>query len=188
MEVKLKAPKATKAELKAAEVLERRAAEGMARAAESFDKHDTDGFVSQWASNVKADERKLDAEILRNGRHATFTVLWDTVRDSAVDARQVIMPDRFRGYGTVTKWVVDDKEVVERCGTKWIPTGKNSRKQKQYGLQERKAWFPAVAVLQGNGGTGLSAAHTVRAVAVRREEAPGKWNEISETVEAARGA
>lgn len=44
---------------------------------ESFERSDTDGFMSQWASSVTAAQKRLEAEIIENGGKAMFPALFD---------------------------------------------------------------------------------------------------------------
>ena len=46
-------------------------------AADSFERCDTDGFLSQWASGLNAAEKRLQAEIVENGGRADVPALFD---------------------------------------------------------------------------------------------------------------
>ena len=175
-------PTATAAELAAADALTRKSGKHAQDAADSFERSDTDGFVSQWASGLNGDKAERNAELLRDGRHAQFRVLFDTVLDRVVSTTVCTFANTFAGFGTVSKWRVDDEECLQRVGRKFMPTGSNSRVQKQAGLEERLHWFPAVAILEGGGGRGMSGASSVCVVVVRKEEALGEWASVDAKV------
>jgi hypothetical protein len=60
-----------------AEKLRQEAAHAIARAQESYERSDTDGFMSQWASNSVADKNRLKAEIAENNGKSRFRALFD---------------------------------------------------------------------------------------------------------------
>jgi hypothetical protein len=135
---------------------ELRAQNEMAKAAqcrqdaqESFDRCDTDGFVSQWASGIMAGVHTLQAEIERAGGVSEFHGLYQGTRRVAA---KIITT----AYGNC--WILRNDEA-ETFGRKFIPlasgsTGK-SRVQKQLGLCERPEMAPAKAKVMGTG-RGLS--------------------------------
>jgi hypothetical protein len=59
------------------EELRDRAAARDAAAAESFERCDTDGFMSQWAHGVNAQKDRLAADIAENDGYHTFRALFD---------------------------------------------------------------------------------------------------------------
>lgn len=138
----------------AAEAEKHRAASARSHqsAIDSFNRSDTDGCVSQFCSDLTGRLESRLADICENGGRAIFTGLYDG--DRRVVAREMTFANKFAGYGTVTKWLLDDDEA-ERYGRKWIPIGKRSRIQKELGLSERREWAPAWAKVMGSG-TGLS--------------------------------
>lgn len=115
---------------------------------ESWQRSDTDGFLSQWAHGMTArlNERKI--EVLKNGGYAEFPVLCD--EDGNVVATKIY---RFNdGFGGVNRrWKVDN----EIYGRTWIPVGAKSRIQYKLHLHEEKRWFKAEVKMLGSG-TGLS--------------------------------
>lgn len=72
---------------------------------DSFERCDTDGFLSQWASDMTAREHQLEAEIASHGGCAVFDVL---LRLDGTFASSSLwrFPNRFAGYGSVMKWRV----------------------------------------------------------------------------------
>lgn len=138
--------------LEMASEMDAQRAEQLRHRAESFQRSDTDGFLSQWASGLGAELAYRQAEIARNLGRAEFTGLYDG--DRRVRAQMKTFPDRYRGYGTKTMWLLDEDEA-ERYGRKWIPIGERSRVQRDLGLSERTETAPAWAKFDGHG-TGLS--------------------------------
>lgn len=149
------APAPTAAQLAEIEAMKASAARHAKAKADSFDRCDTDGFLSQWASGINADLDRTKAELLANGGYAPFPVLCDA--DGRVIADRVhTFADTFAGYGTVSKWKLGAEDEA-KCGRRWIPrdyTGR-SRIQKSLGLHEETRWFPAYAKITGSG-KGLS--------------------------------
>lgn len=60
-------------------------------ARDSFDRCDTDGFLSQWASGLTARQRRLEADLLERGNtsefHALFTLDGEWVPAQVIDNR-----------------------------------------------------------------------------------------------------
>ena len=115
---------------------------------ESFWRCDTDGFLSQWALNIRAQKYQKKAALLRDGGMARFPVLVDKSTGKVVATKIHAFKNKY-GHGDVYKW------KVEGYDRRWIPTGKNSRIQKQMGLEESVRWFEAEVKICGSG-TGLS--------------------------------
>lgn len=114
---------------------------------ESFERCDTDGFLTQWAHGLTAQERNAQAEILEHGGMAEFVGLFVKATGERVPAKVIATK-----WGS--RWMVCDATTGRATGV-FYPTGDNSRKLKAAGLEERKEWAPAVAKLVGRG-TGLS--------------------------------
>ncbi len=132
---------ATAAELRA----EAKAHADEARA--SFERCDTDGFLSQWASDLNAQLARRKAEILESGGVAEFPGLFneagERIRAKLIDGR----------YGLC--WALCDGN--DKFTGSFVPfsgTGR-SRKQKAMGLHEAQETVPAYARIVGVG-TGLS--------------------------------
>lgn len=84
-----------------ADQLRKEAAEAEQRAFDSFERSDTDGFLSQWASGITAQLKRAQAEIEENGGVADFPALLD-LEGNEVPTR--VIPGQ---YGTVFA-LVDD--------------------------------------------------------------------------------
>ena len=158
------------------------AQEAYDRAAESFERSDTDGFLSQWASGMTGDLHRAQAAIIENGGTDMFAGLFDA-QGRRVKAKAVEVADRFKGYGTKSVWLVldaNDRAIA------WIPrqysrqfdgkTGAiiddcapNPRsKMAKLGLHEAYEEAPAAAYIAGSG-RGLAGAATAR-VATKRTD------------------
>lgn len=137
----------TAAELRA------KAAAAEQEAYDSFERCDTDGFISQWAHGLSATRDRTQAEILENGGVSEFWGLYEC--DRRVKAR--LIDGKFG-----MSWLLSDEEA-DKFGRRFIPVGDNSRVQKKLGLSERKELAPAEAVITGQG-YGLSGSAWVTTV------------------------
>jgi hypothetical protein len=151
------APKPTAAQLEAVEKLKASAARQRQDAHDSFERCDTDGFLSQWASQIGAQCNARKAELLMNGGCAQFPVLCDAEGNVVAD-KVFTFTNKFASWTTVQKWKVDEAKY----GRRWIPlagySGK-SRVQAALGLHEESRWMPAVAKISvpaGRKNTGLA--------------------------------
>lgn len=158
-------PEPTKYQLEVADRLDQQAKDCLRREEESFDRCDTDGFLSQWANSISATEYRKQAEILRNGGYSRFLVLVDTTTNKVVSTELVTFPHPKFSWQTVTKWKITDQDCEDRTGRRWIPYGEKSRIQKQHGLREDYYWFPAwakIGVPVGSKSTGLGGCANAR--------------------------
>jgi len=136
----------TQIEIKTAAEYRAEAAASLQEREDSFQRCDTDGFLTQWSCGLNADLARTRANIVEAGNTAIFLGLYDG--EHRVRAREV-----FTQYGTYC-WLLDDEEAA-RYGRKFLPMGENSRVQKKLGLREANESAPAWAKLDGHG-TGLS--------------------------------
>lgn len=114
------------------------------RERESWERSDTDGFLSQWASGLSGRLAQRRAELVENDRMGDFTGLYQG--DRRVAAKRINAK-----YGTV--WMLRDDEA-ERFGRKFVPIAPwqgVSRVQKALGLAERGERAPAWADIKGKG-------------------------------------
>lgn len=131
------------------EALRESAAADEAEAAASFERCDTDGFLSQWASGMTARLKRLEADIRERGGVAEFPALF---RDGAL-VPAVIIETKYGAKWGVFASAADANgrgRVVE-----WVPVGPKAYAKRGYtiGLVER----PAKASVLGSG-RGLSGA------------------------------
>lgn len=133
-----------------AEDFRKSAADSKRRSYESFERSDTDGFLSQWANDIGANLDLRKADILDNEGKAYFAGLYDS-QGNRVPAK---LHTTTFNYRKVTSWMLRD-DAVAKYGRRFIPTGSNSRIQKALGLRECGEMAPAWAAIMGEG-TGLS--------------------------------
>jgi hypothetical protein len=124
---------------KQAERLLEEAAECERRRQESFDRCDTDGFMSQAASSAMADVYRAKARIAQQNGRDQFNGLYDGSR--RVAAR--IVEGQFGA-----SWLLREDEQA-KYGRAFVPLGYNSRIQKQLGLQTLQEMAPAAAKCGG---------------------------------------
>jgi hypothetical protein len=125
-------------------------------ARESFERSDTDGFLSQWASGLNAQLAREQADLLDAGGVATFPGLFDRATGERVRAKVVYVEDRY-GYGGGKKpmWLVLD---AADNAVMWLPAYKGDSKRSKLwkqGFEERDEVAPAQAFMDGVG-RGLS--------------------------------
>lgn len=150
---------------KAAE-LRAEAAAHHAAALESFERCDTDGFLSQWASGLTGSVKMLQADIEDKGGVWEFQALFD-LDGNLVAAREV------RGtYGWA--WGLIDPANPRGRFLGWFNPSKARTPEKRRAANAKKGYYlgwvlaPAVAEIMG-GGTGLSGAASCYA-GVRRTD------------------
>lgn len=146
-----------------------RAADLDRAAQESFERSDTDGFLSQWAHGIRAQQLRAQADIDENGGRAQFPGLYEgdrRVNAKLVDGR----------YGLV--WLLGDEEA-ERFGRRFVPFDNShdavlfegsgrSRVQRDLGLVQRYELAPARAVIRSSG-TGLAGAASAYVTVIRTD-------------------
>jgi hypothetical protein len=161
------APKPTAEQIAKIESLEAEAVRALRLKEESWERSDTDGFLSQWANGMTADLNRKKIAILRNGGYARFPVLVDA--DGKVIATKIYSFANPYNYGTDYRWRLP-AEVEAKAGRRWVPTGSKSRILKQLGLKEESRWFPAYAAIGGSG-KGLSGCASAYVGVFQKEEA-----------------
>jgi hypothetical protein len=130
-----------------------KAAECHQRAGESFERSDTDGFLSQWASGITARLHEVQAEIARNGGKAQFVALFN-LSGERIRARVI----RSR-YGLC--WMLlNDKDEATGEFAPYRP--RNPLTLAKKGYREDLEWAPAAACLDTpKGARGLGGAASV---------------------------
>lgn len=91
------------------------AAEQRARAEESFQRCDTDGFFSQWSSQIGAQMNDTRAEIDLHEGTSIFPVVVDIASEKIVSTKIFEFVDRYRGFG---KQGVSKRVAILADGTK----------------------------------------------------------------------
>lgn len=125
---------------------------------DSFDRCDTDGFVSQWASGLNSSLKQTLAELAENGYMASFKGLYDRETGKRVAAKIIYCENKFAPWnGKVATWATLDPETGKFTGRFFPAFKNNSTRSKLYaaGLEERDEMASAYAKLDGTG-KGLS--------------------------------
>lgn len=95
---------------------------------DSFDRCDTDGFLSQWASSSMSYQYKLEAQLVTDGYMTEFSTLAD-MGGNLVPCKQVETR-----YGTA--WAVfnsfEDAEGFDKPIIEWVGLGDRAVKNKGY--------------------------------------------------------
>lgn len=136
-------------------------------AQDSFDRCDTDGFLSQWASELGAQRARLEADIRERGGRWEFRALFNEAGE-LVPAKQVRVRDP-RGWGTKLSWALLSSDDPNSSFTGWFSeswdNNDNRRIEKNLAKGYRMGWVlaPAKADYVGHG-KGLSGSCTVSAV------------------------
>lgn len=133
------------------------------RSAESFDRCDTDGFLSQWASDASATVHRLNADVCDNGGVWEFPALFD-LEGRLVAAKLVYVDDRFSPFKRAV-WAVLASDDPKSAVVRWVarPTAKKAARRAATlaakGYTEGVVSVPARAVVS-NGWS--SSAHLIR--------------------------
>jgi hypothetical protein len=119
---------------------------------DSFDRCDTDGFLSQWASGISSNLNQTLAELADAGWVSSFPGLFNAKTGERVPAKIIQVRDRYRGFGKSFRsvWAIVDPKTDKFTGI-FLPVGENSRKQKQLGFVEKQEMAPAYAKITGSG-------------------------------------
>jgi hypothetical protein len=161
----------------AAQEIRAAAAENYKRKEESFQRCDTDGFLSQWASGITGNLKQTEADLLENDLQSEFDGLYEG--DRRVKAKPITTQ-----YGMC--WVLHDDEtnLIKRRGKPFIPyapTYRNakSRVHKELGLSQRQETDQAWCCIEGSG-TGLAGAASCY---IKRYRIGDKWGADATLIE-----
>ena len=132
------------------------AAEASARVAESWERSDTDGYLSQWANSLAADRLRLAAEIAECGGRWRFPALFDLAGNLV--AAKLIETKWGLSWGILAS--DDPRDTVTRWVTAF-PVRESTMTRK--GFREGFVMAKAKADYRGANAT------SVRAVAVRTD-------------------
>jgi len=138
---------------------------------DSFERCDTDGYISQHCSELNGRLAMVRADITENGGKALFTGLYE-------GNRRVLAKIINTQFGTA--WLLDDSEteLINARGKKFLPTGSKSRVLKSLGLSEMNEWAPAWAAHAGEG-NGFSGLGSVRVETYRTGDKFGSDAELA---------
>lgn len=143
-----------------AAALDAKANQHFADSAESFDRCDTDGFVSQWASDISGRKAQRNAEIARNGGVATFWAY--EVTDLNGNPLNFRRANTKYGFKLVVEFPTRDEVWID-------PDAKRPETNAKKGVKVSRRSFtaPAHAILWSPpGARGLSGATSVQIVTV----------------------
>jgi len=115
-----------------AERLRKEAAHALQRAQESYERSDTEGFASQWASNSVADKNRLKAEIAENNGKSRFRALFD------LSGKYVMAKEVNGKYGWTWGIYADPEDPDLFSG--FVNESKSPDKQKQAALLLKKGY------------------------------------------------
>lgn len=151
--------------LEKAEQMERDALEQRKRQLESWERSDTDGFLSQWSHGLHDALYQTQAEICRNGGKAQFRVLMD------LDGNEVPSKLIDTKYGIAYALLDEHNKFTGKFVNPCISEKALAKK----GFKIGEVWKPAWAKLTGRG-RGLSGTCWVQTY-VRRHPVPGVTEE-----------
>lgn len=150
-------PTPTAEQLATAAALRAKSRGEIAKREESHDRCDTDGFLSQWAWGLNAQEYAARADILEHGGCAKFLGLFDAATGARVPAK--IIASQFGA-----RWMLCDATTGKATGVFFAvgsldennePANSKRTKLVKAGFVEAFEWAPAIAKCVGTG-TGLS--------------------------------
>lgn len=147
--------------------------------ADSFERSDTDGFLSQWAGGLSASKLRAQADIADNDGRSSFLALFN-LDGELVPAKHI--PTRFGMSWMLLASDDPDSEVIG-----WFNESQAQSTPRRLAANRRKGFTvgrvqaKAYATLSG-GGTGLAGAASV-SVAVRRADGGFSRDVIIDIVE-----
>jgi len=117
-------------------------------AIDSFDRCDTDGFLSQWASGLTAQKHRMQADIIDNGGVSEFRGLFDRETGERIAAKLIDGQ-----YGLC--WAFCDEEG--QFTGRFLGDSKGTKQSRMYreGFEVQYEMAPAKADIRGSG-RGLS--------------------------------
>jgi len=130
------------------EALKAEAAEHLRKREESFDRCDTDGFLSQWAHGISSSRDQLAATVAEQGFTSEFPGLFD-LQGNLVAAKLISVASRYH-YGKDLKWGVLATDDPHSAVTAWItahPARQSTMEKKGY--REGTVRAPAKADIVG---------------------------------------
>lgn len=123
-------------------------------AAASFERCDTDGFLSQWASGITASKHRAEADLADNDGLIECLALFDT------EGNVVSTHQGFGQYGEY--WVLND-EAAEKYGKRFFSPSEAQKPGVAYARDRAKGFVFGYVSVRGyvtvkGGGTGLGGA------------------------------
>lgn len=135
--------------------LRAQAAERDRAAAESFERSDTDGFLSQWASGLTAQKLRAEADLVEAGGLVTAEALFDLAGNVASTHLH------YGQYGPA--WVLDDEHTDANGGRRFVNESRARSGAKRHAAMLAKGYTVGLVSVRGyvtiaGSGTGLSGA------------------------------
>lgn len=114
------------------------------RVSESWQRSDTDGFMSQWAGDLTAQMYELQAKILDEGGTAEFPALFD-LDGNLIAAKLVSTYDKYT-HSHVSKWAIlasdnPDSEVLE-----WIKLSNAQDEERRIANNAKKGYYEGIVI------------------------------------------
>jgi hypothetical protein len=156
-----------------ADDLRRQARESAQRARESWERSDTDGFVSQWASNITHDELMLKADLIEAGGSYERDLLFD------LQGNLVLAKEIETRYGWA--WMILDPNNPTGPALGFFNESKAQKRETKIKNDARKGYYVGRGMVKGYvkiiaSGTGLSGAASARpGVLPWRDETTGGY-------------
>lgn len=162
-----------------AQELRDQAAKCSAESLASFERCDTDGFLSQWANDITARELRAQAEIVENGGRSEFPALFDL--DGNLVAAKLV--ETRYGYA----WALLESDDPRSRFVGWFNASKARKDAARIANNAKKGYStgcvlaPAKAAI-GSRGTGLAGAASAYVYVYRTDGGFSRDAEIVETV------
>lgn len=122
---------------------------------ESWERSDTDGFLSQWALGLTANWYEAEARIRENGGVAEFPALFSRSNPSyRIPAKLIHTNPPWAPWTTQSCWAIVDPSTGKFTG-QFITAFLGERGQKKHNIIEGREMAPAHAEIQSRG-RGLS--------------------------------
>lgn len=112
------------------------------RRAESWERSDTDGFMSQWASGLMSLEYELCADLAEAGGLTTTTALFDA------ETGEVASTHLHDGQWGMA-WVLNDAAAA-KAGKRFIAESKAATTQKRHAAMVKKGYTVGVVRVKGH--------------------------------------
>lgn len=116
------------------------AAQKTKEANDSWERSDTDGYMSQWASGVMAEHHRMRAELEKNGGKAEFQALFDK-DGNMVPAKRLTVADRYNGGQPKEVWGILEDPKDPNSGIKeWVNDSKAKGFDKKEAAMAKKGY------------------------------------------------
>jgi hypothetical protein len=121
---------------------------------ESWDRSDTDGFLSQWASGLTGRLNEAKAELAENDGTTETRALFNL--DGTIASVH-------NGWGKYGEWWLLNDEAAARFGKKFFSPSKANTAEKRYNADKKRGFTTGTVRVKGyaevaGGGTGMSGA------------------------------